>query len=81
VGGGAAAAASAAIGVAFCWVAREVFGPEDRRWRIFRVWMALEAPKSLRAFYREHGEAIAAQVKNFPYFKALLRRIMEPLAV
>jgi hypothetical protein len=75
--GAVGSAASAAISAAICWVAREVFGEGDRRWRIFRVWLVLEAPKSLLAFYREHGQAIAAWLRKHPAFKPGVRAIME----
>jgi hypothetical protein len=79
--GAAGSAASAAVSAAFCWVAREVFGEGDKRWRTFRVWLVLEAPRALRELYAEHGEAIAARIRGLPHIKAALRQIMEPLAV
>ena len=33
--------------IQFCWVAREVYGPQDYTWLLFRNWMTNKAPKWL----------------------------------
>jgi hypothetical protein len=77
IGAAGSAAAGAAAAVALCWVAREIYGAADKRWRIFRVWLMLEAPRELRNLYREHGQAIARSIKDRPVIKAMLRSIFD----
>ncbi len=75
-------AAGAAIGAAavVCWVAREVYGAADGRWRTFRVWLLLTAPTWLRRAYVRHGEAFAEMIQGRAAVKALLRHAMDTVA-
>lgn len=61
----------------FCWVAREVYGPEDDRWMQFRAWMFGAAPDWLFNAYSKHGEAFAGVVRKFPVLKRVLRPLMD----
>jgi hypothetical protein len=79
VGAAGSAVAGAAAAVGLCWVARAVYGAADRRWRIFRVWLLLEAPRELRELYREQGEAIARLLARRPVARAMLAEIMKPV--
>ena len=61
----------------FCWVAREVYGPDNPRWLAFREWLLGEAPAWLREGYAAHGERLAAWVRPRPLAKACLRALMD----
>ena len=61
----------------FCWVAREVYGPDDPRWLEFRAWMLNEAPDCLREAYAAHGEEFAAWLHDKPMAKAVVRALMD----
>lgn len=74
--GAAGNVGSAAVG---CWVAREVYGPNNPRWLKMREWMLYRAPRALRAFYLEHGPKIADFIKDKPEEKARLHELMEAL--
>ena len=60
-----------------CWVAREVYGPEDDRWKQFRVWLVGAAPDWLFNAYCKHGEAFAGIVRKAPFLKRVLRPLMD----
>tara|TARA_R110000868_G_scaffold345083_1_gene606184 strand:- start:3303 stop:5183 length:1881 start_codon:yes stop_codon:yes gene_type:complete len=60
-----------------CWVAREVFGEDNPKWKQFREWLFLCAPLWFFNFYVRHGQSIAAWVKSHPFMKPILRRWME----
>lgn len=60
-----------------CWVAREVYGPENLRWVYFRQWMLESAPKWLWKLYRKHGEKFAAFISDKPLLKKAIRKIMD----
>jgi len=62
---------------AFCWVAREVYGPEDSRWTEFRHWLLTDAPTWLLKAYAKHGEAFAGVVRRVPILKRVLRPLMD----
>ena len=62
--------------IEFCWVAREVYGPSDIRWFIFRDWMKKNAPRWLYKLYVKHGEDFAKYIKDKPKIKFVLRQMM-----
>jgi hypothetical protein len=62
-----------------CWVAREVYGEDDPQWLRFREWMLSKAPESLRRFYIENGERIAAYISDKPDLKSEIRGMMDEL--
>jgi hypothetical protein len=64
---------------ALCWVAREVYGEDDPQWLRFREWMLSKAPDSLRRFYIENGERIAAYISDKPDLKSEIRGMMDEL--
>lgn len=63
----------------FCWVAREVYGADNPRWIRVRDWMLTRAPESLRAFYGEYGERVAADIADKPALKAKIRDLFDQL--
>lgn len=67
----------ASLAGAFCWVAREVYGPENVAWVQFREWLLEDAPKWLRNAYIKHGERFAGVVRRAPVLKRLLRPMMD----
>ena len=49
-----------ASGVGMCWVAREVYGNNNPKWRLFAHWLKTGAPKWFHNLYAENGERFAA---------------------
>lgn len=75
---GDALGAGAGIGAALlCWVAREVYGVHDVKWKLFRSWMLHDAPKWFRNLYIKHGERFAKFISNKPLLKNVIRRWMD----
>jgi len=64
-------------GMGMCWVAREVYGPTDPRWLLFRTWLLADAPTWLVDLYAQHGEMAAEWIHDKPAAKALLRVFMD----
>jgi hypothetical protein len=64
--------------VAACWVAREVFGADDIRWRLFRVWMLGDSPAWFRALYLRHGERFSKVVRKSKLLQRIIRKLMTP---
>ena len=60
-------------GAAMCWVAREVFGECNPRWRLFRQWLITKAPKWFLQLYNKHGERFASWISNKPSLKTVIR--------
>lgn len=63
--------------IAACWVAREVYGEDNPKWKVFRLWLTTEAPDWLFRFYVKHGEAFAKFIKNKPPIKWFIRKLMD----
>lgn len=61
----------------FCWVAREVYGPQNPEWLLFRAWLMTEAPVWLREAYAAHGESFAAWIADKPLMKAVVKAAMD----
>jgi len=75
--GGVAQGIGAAGGLAaFCWVAREVYGPTNPKWLEFREWMLNDAPCWLRNLYLKYGERTAKFISNKPLVKSIIRKWM-----
>ena len=66
-----------AAAIQFCWVAREVYGVSDLRWVKFRYWMISDSPKWLHWLYTNYGKGFAKFIKNKPFVKKLLKRLMD----
>jgi polysaccharide export outer membrane protein len=64
-------------GGGICWVAREVYGPENPQWMLFRAWLLTEAPDFLREAYAAHGEDFAAWIADKPVMKAAVKAAMD----
>ena len=62
--------------IEFCWVAREVYGPTDIRWFMFRSWMKNNAPRWLYKLYVKHGKDFAEYIKDKPRIKFVIRQLM-----
>lgn len=69
-------AGSVAKGIA-CWVAREVYGEGNPRWKMFRAWLLSEAPTWFQNLYFTHGPAFAAWIHDKPRLKAYIRWWMD----
>jgi len=60
----------------FCWVAREVYGPANYDWVLFRDWMLNKAPKWLLWLYKTYGEQFAKFISNKPRLKKIIKVLM-----
>jgi len=67
----------ASLAGAFCWVAREVYGPDNPEWLDFREWMLTKAPTWLRNAYVKHGPKVAEFVRRNPWTKRVLKPLMD----
>lgn len=86
-GAGAAAAGGAGIGLdaaftaaglAFtCFLAIEVYGATNPKWKLFRTWLIFQAPRWLRKLYIEHAQTLAYWVHTRPLVKTVLRFMMD----
>ncbi len=67
------------LGIAslFCWVAREVYGTDNPRWKLFRVWLRAYAPNWLYRIYTAHGQDFAEYIHDKPVWKFAIRMAME----
>lgn len=72
-----AAATYVGAGGTFCWVAREVYGSDDPRWQLFRIWMLVESPDWFFRLYEKHGEWFSGVVRRHPWMKRILRPLMD----
>ena len=61
----------------YCWVAREVYGPENVRWVLFREWLFAHAPRWLILAYGRHGPRWAAWLRDKPRAKRVVRWFMD----
>lgn len=61
----------------FCWVAREVYGVENKRWEDFRDWNVNHAPVWFFLSYQRHGERFAAFIRNKPILKFFVRGLFD----
>jgi len=62
--------------IRWCWVAREVYGPENTDWLVFRDWMLNKAPNWLRNLYGKYGESFASYISNKPRLKKVIKFAM-----
>ncbi len=62
---------------AFCWVAREVYGPMNPQWLHFREWMFAESPRWFFNLYRKFGERFANWISDKPRIKSIIRKWMD----
>lgn len=62
---------------AFCWVAREVYGKENPKWKQFRAWMFAMAPNWFFRLYLKYGERFALFIKNKPLIKNAIKKWMD----
>ena len=69
--------AGGVAGMAGCWVAREVYGNDNPDWLRFRKWLFQEAPNWLRESYLEYGERFAGWIKNKPFIKRVIKKLMD----
>jgi hypothetical protein len=63
--------------IAKCWVAREVYGAENDKWLLFRMWLESCAPKWFHDLYVKHGPAFAKWISNKPLIKKAIRKWMD----
>lgn len=66
----------AAIGL-MCWVAREVYGPTNPKWKQFRAWVTDDSPSWFLKLYIKYGERFAKFISDKPRLKAIIRKWMD----
>jgi hypothetical protein len=67
---------SAYIMSSICWVAREIYGKDDSRWVVFRMWLKFKAPKWFKKLYEKYGESYAKFISNKPILKYVTKKLM-----
>jgi len=77
IGAGIQAVGGLGAAAGFCWVAREVYGAANPKWRQFRRWLMTTAPIRLITNYAKHGEAFAKFLMEHPEHKADVRAWMD----
>ena len=60
-----------------CWVAREVYGAENREWMQFRGWLLGSGRSEFIAFYKLNGAEISRKIASQPKIKELIRHLMD----
>jgi hypothetical protein len=75
---GNAAAIGSMVGlmIGLCWVAREVYGVENKKWTEFRSWLISESPDWLYNAYATEGERYAEFISDKPVLKAVTKFAM-----
>jgi hypothetical protein len=66
----------AAIGK-YCWIAREVYGEDNPKWKQFRSWVLGKAPDWFREWYGSNGPSVAEWLKDKPELKARIKIFMD----
>lgn len=56
-----------------CWVAREVYGESNIKWRLFRSWLLHQAPEWFLTLYTNHGKNVAKFLKNKTILKNTIK--------
>jgi len=64
------------FGNLFCWVAREVYGKNDPRWFVFRMWVKFDAPEWFKKIYGKYGKKYATFIANKPILKGITKYLM-----
>lgn len=62
---------------AFCWVAQEVYGYNNPKWKKYRSWMFNYSPRWFFRLYVKHGERFAKWLSNKPLLKRAIRIWMD----
>ena len=65
------------FGNLFCWVAREVYGRDNVKWFIFRLWLRYDAPKWFVSLYGKYGKDYAKFISDKPMLKYITRKLMD----
>jgi hypothetical protein len=67
------------VGAAYagCWVAREVYGESNPKWRRFRTWLLTRSPKWFAKLYNKFGPSFALWIADKPRVKGVIRRWMD----
>ena len=63
--------------IARCWVAREVYGPTNPSWLLFRNWLDADSPSWFRNLYIKYGERFAQWISDKPRIKSVIRKWMD----
>ena len=63
--------------ITICWVAREVYGADNPKWKQFRKWMLEKAPDKLLLWYIANGERVAEEIRYDEPRKTVIRAFMD----
>ena len=61
----------------WCWIAREVYGEDNPKWKQFRSWVLGKAPDWFREWYGSNGPSVAEWLKDKPELKARIKIFMD----
>lgn len=64
-------------GAFICWVAREIYGPDNPKWLQFRHWVLNKAPTWFREQYTVNGAAFAQWIVDKPETRAQVQAFMD----
>jgi hypothetical protein len=76
----ASAGATAASAGGACWVARAVFGEDNPKWLMARIFVVNISPEWFKNLYLKHGEQFAEVVKKNKLLKLAIKPIFEVFA-
>ena len=62
---------------ALCWLAREVYGAANPRWKQFRRWLLEAAPRELFDWYLANGRRAAETLRRKPELKPAVQAWMD----
>ena len=65
------------FGNLFCWVAREVYGKNDPRWFVFRMWVKFDAPEWFQKIYGKYGKKYANFIADKSVLKHMTKYLMD----
>jgi hypothetical protein len=77
IGAGGSALGMVAMAAMMCWVAREVYGPENPAWLEFRNWLLTNGSERRLSKYLKNGPKIAEYISTRPGWKNKLRNWMD----
>jgi hypothetical protein len=77
VGGGLTSAVGAVAGVLACALAREVYGIDNPKWRLFRSWMLFDAPRIVRRNYLKYAPGAARLISKHEALKWICSKIFD----
>jgi len=73
--------ASSAATIFACWVAREIFGPDNIKWVACKHYILRDSPLWFTKLYLRHGERFSLVIRRHKWLGTILRPLFEYFAV